>query len=467
VIHIDTGWFNTYGNNDLRFDPERFPDVKAMTDKLRKLGFHVSLWQTTNVGAGNALYKELEAIGGMARRSNGQPYIRPGYAEECGLIDYTNPQTIELLTKRFRELFDMGISVIKVDFGEGSPVDGNFYGYDGYAMRNLYALIYNQALFKMTEDYFGEGNGVIWARSTWAGSQRYPVHWSGDGVARWEDIAGTLRSGLSFGLSGFVFWSHDIGGFTCVPSEELYARWVQFGAFSSHSRAHGEPPREPWKLGPTAEAVYRQFMELRYRLLPYIYSQAVECVSSGLPMLRAMVIDFQNDPTAAFIDDQYLFGDSFLVAPIMMPSGQRRVYLPPGEWVDYWTKETVAGGEWLDVDVPLETLPLWVKAGAVVPMGPLQQYVGEKTLDPLTIELYAPGEAGEFVIHDQENIRVAYRREGGKLVVEVGKTPGAVEVMCYGVAVHGASVNGQATDVSSGRVSFNGQVGAIVEFGIG
>ena len=464
VIHIDTGWFKTIGNNDLRFDPVRFPDPKAMAEKLHKLGFHLSLWQTTNVAAGNQLHQELEEVGGMARRANEAVYNRPGYAEDCGLIDYSNPKTIELLTRRFRELFDMGISVIKVDFGEGSPVDGVFYAYDGYAMRNLYALIYNRAIFKMTEDYYGEGNGVIWARSTWAGSQRYPLHWSGDGVARWEDLAGTLRSGLSFGLSGFVFWSHDIGGFTCVPSEELYARWVQLGAFSSHSRAHGEPPREPWKVGKTAEAVYRQYMELRYRLLPYIYSQGVECVNQGLPMLRALVIDFQDDPTAAFIDDQYLFGDSFLVAPIMTPTGQRRVYLPPGEWIDYWTKESISGSQWLDVDVPLERLPLWVRAGAIIPMGPLQQYVGEKALDPLTVELYAPGEEGKFVIHDQgkDDMRVAYGREDSTLTVEIDPTPGQVELVCYGIQVHRATINDKMIEVNAGRVAFDGQAGALV-----
>jgi alpha-D-xyloside xylohydrolase len=347
-------------------------------------------------------------------------------------------------------------------------VDGVYHGYPGAAMRNLYALLYNQAIFEATEDFFGAGNAAVWARSAWAGSQRYPIHWSGDGVAMWRDLPCTLRSGLSLGLSGFPFWSHDIGGFVGNPTPDLYARWVQLGMFSSHARAHGFPPREPWHYGPRTEAIYRQYAELRYRLLPYIYSQAVEAARASLPLLRALVIEYQNDPNVAHIEDEYLFGDSFLVAPIMDETGQRRVYLPDGDWVDYWSKEVAHGGRWITVQAPLEVLPLWVRAGAIIPLGPAQQYVDEKLLDPLTVELYAPGAAGDFIVHDQgrPDIRIAYIRKGDKLSVTIGPTPGAVELICYGPSVRAASRGTEPlplhADLRSARVCFDGHSGGTV-----
>jgi alpha-D-xyloside xylohydrolase len=445
VIHIDTGWFRTAGNSDLLFDPQRFPNPAGMCARLKEMGFRVTLWQTPNTAAGNALYRELSPINGLVKREDGKIYNRAGYDEDCGLIDYSSKEIVEFMKRKFKGLFDLGVAAIKVDFGEGGPIDGIYQGYPPEVMHNLYALLYNQAVFEATEDYFGKGNGVIWARSTWAGSQRYPVHWSGDGAATWRDLPCTLRSGLGFGLSGFVFWSHDIGGFIGNSTPDLYARWVEVGAFSSHSRAHGEAPREPWHYGEETERIYRKYMELRYRLLPYIYSQAVKCVQSSLPMMRALVIDYQDDPTTASIEDEYLFGDDILVAPIMDPSNRRMAYLPHGAWVDYWTKEVVMGGRWLQLDAPLDILPMWVRGGAIIPMGPVQQFVGEKPLDPLTLELYLPGDAGEMVIHDQDapDIQVSYYRKGDALQVNVSPARSNIVLIVYGLPVRSVSVHGQ------------------------
>lgn len=433
VIHIDTGWYSVIGNCDLKFDPERFPDPEGMFRRLREKGYHVSLWQTPNVAVDNCLYAELKESGALIKRHDGAPYHRAGYVEDCAMPDLSNPAAVAVMREKYAALLRMGASAIKVDFGEGAPTDGLYHNYPGWAMRNLYPLLYNRTVFEITGETLGRGNAIIWARSAWAGCQRYPLHWSGDGVAAWRDLPCTLRSGLSFGLSGFVFWSHDVGGFIGNPTPELYARWIQVGAFTSHCRAHGEPPREPWHYGERTEAIYRQYLDLRYRLLPYIYSQAVECVRQSLPMLRALVIDFQDDPATENIDDEYLFGGSILVAPVMTPENRRRVYLPRGAWVDYWTKQAVAGGQWLDVEAPLETLPLYVRAGAVIPMGPVQQYVDEKPLDPLTVEIYAPAGEGSFTIHDPEKpeIAVRYTREGKGLAVEVDGAPGAVEVLVF------------------------------------
>ena len=456
VIHIDTGWFTEEASCDLKFDPVKFPDPAGMAQRLHEQGFRISVWQWPNMLAGNPMCEEAQSRDFLVKRSDSKAYYQAGYMDDAGVLDYSNPDMVTWIQDKFRELFRLGVDVIKVDFGEGAPVDGCYHEYSGYAMHNLYPLLYSQAVFEVTEDFFGQGKAAIWARSAWAGCQRYPIHWSGDGVATWRDLSCTLRSGLSLGLSGFPFWSHDIGGFVGNPTPELYARWVQLGMLSSHARAHGVPPREPWAYGSQATAVYRRYTELRYRLLPYLYSQAVESVRRSLPLLRALVVEFQDDPTVFAIDDQYLFGDSFLVAPIVDETNRRRVYLPAGDWVDYWTKERVTGGCWLDIEAPLEIVPMWVRAGAIVPMGPVQQYVDEKPLDPLTLELYMPDGQGDFTVHDPDrpNNQVTYTLErdaesGDNLVVTMGPSVGRVELVFYGVSVQAARMNGTSLPVET------------------
>ncbi|MEJ5201990.1 MAG: TIM-barrel domain-containing protein, partial [Anaerolineales bacterium] len=469
VMHIDTGWFKTINNCDLEFDPVRFPDPAGMTARLKEMGFHLSLWQTCNIPVNNSLYLELKDIKGLVLREQGVPYNRPGYEDDCGMPDLTNPEVVAFLQEKYRKLFRQGVSAIKVDFGEGAPPDGVYHRFPSRAMRCLYPLLYNKLVFEVSEEFFGKGNALIWARSAWAGSQRYPLHWSGDGSATWRDLPCTLRSGLSLGLSGFVFWSHDIGGFIGNPTPELYSRWVQLAAFTSHARAHGEPPREPWYYGERAEAIYRRYMELRYRLIPYIYSQAVECVRQSLPMLRALVLEFQDDPTVATIEDEYLFGDSFLVAPIMTPSNERMVYLPEGQWIDYWSKRVVPGNRWLKVKAPLEKLPLWVRAGSIIPMGPVQQFVDEKPLDPLSVELYLPTGEKHFVIYDSRNpeIHVQYRQHDSNLGVEISPTVGQVELFVYGLSVGSATINknsARITPIDGGSlICFDGRSGSQIE----
>jgi alpha-D-xyloside xylohydrolase len=339
--------------------------------------------------------------------------------------------------EKIYDLLDMGVAAIKVDFGEGAPPEAKYHGFPSESMHNLYPLLYGKAMWEVTREAHGQDQSVLWARAAWAGSQRYPVHWSGDGVARFEDLACVLRSALSFGLSGFPFYSHDIGGFSGIPSPELYVRWAQLGLFCSHARCHGEPPREPWAYGNRVEEIFRKYTHLRYRLLPYIYSQAVECGKTSLPMVRALVLEFQDDPTAAVIFNQYLFGNSILVAPVLDQTNRRKVYLPPGTWVDYWTKDICKGPVWRQIEAPLETLPLYIRGGAILPYGPLCQYVDEKLLDPLTLEIYAPGTSESFTIHEPDfmDIKVKYKTDAGNLILETSKAPGMIEVVIFGMEI--------------------------------
>jgi alpha-D-xyloside xylohydrolase len=290
-------------------------------------------------------------------------------------------------------------------------------------------------------------------------------------------------------MSGVPFCSHDVGGFDYSPAAfdrltlegsyrhedfpkdpVVYIRWLQFGAFSSHMRAHGKQPREPWAYGGQAEEIARQYLKLRYRLLPYIYTEAVKCTQTGLPMVRPMVLEYQADLATHRLDLQYLFGQSFLVAPVLTHANKCHVYLPEGDWVDYWTKTVEPGRRWIEVDAPLDVLPLWVRAGAIIPMGPEMAHVEQKALDPLTLGIYAPKAAAAYVVRDEAkpDIPVRYSRQGDELVVEVAAAPGEVEIVLYGVAARNASQAGRSLallDVPSGQlIRFDGREGARVTF---
>lgn len=457
VIHIDTGWYENEWVCDLKFSPSRFPDPGAMMARLREQGFRVCLWQLPNLLIESSLFQEAAEKSYLAKRPYGKPYLFSGFLSDAGLIDYSNPEAVTWIKAKFTELFKMGVAAIKADFGEGAPPDAQYHGGSSESMHNLFPLLYNKAVFEATEAFYGKGEALIWGRSAWAGSQRYPIHWSGDGIARYEDLACVIRSALSFGLSGFPFYSHDVGGFSGLPSPDLYARWIQFGAFSSHVRCHGQPPREPWEYGEQTGAIFRQYTELRYRLLPYIYSEAVECGRTSLPMLRALVLDYQDDPTTYHIEDQYLFGRSILVAPILDETGKRRIYLPAGNWIDYWEKTILHGPCWIEVTAPLAVMPLYIRAGAILPYAPLMQYIGEKVSDPLTVEIYTPRQEGAYTVHefDGREIPIQYHRENGYLVVNTGSTPGEIEIVLFGVQVDKAVLNGQTLKVE--RIAQAGQ----------
>ena len=386
VVHLDVGWFEEDWMCDFEFSQTRFPDPKGMTDELRNMGFRLSMWQLPYIKKENKLYQEAAEKGYFAKTTEG----KVSTPEADGVIDMSNPVAVAWYRGLLGNLFDQGLAVVKVDFGESSEEDAVYHKYEGWEMHNLYPLLYNRAAFEKTVEATGEG--IIWARSAFAGSQRYPLHWGGDTNTDFEGMYHSLRGGLSFGLSGFPFWSHDVGGYYCDVDPEVYVRWVQMGMFSSHTRMHGTTSREPWVFGPEIESIFLKYARLRYRLLPYILSQARLCAAESLPMLRAMVLEFQNDPTTYDIDDQYMFGGSFLVAPVVSFRHSRKVYLPAGcGWYDYWTKERFEGGQWTDYQAPLDVLPLFVRAGSLIPYGEEMQYVGERRGKTVEVEVY-PGE---------------------------------------------------------------------------
>ncbi len=376
VIHLDTGWFKTDWLCEWKFNLERFPDPKGFIQGLKKQGYRVSLWQLPYIAYDAAQYQEAAENSYISKsESKIQGASNFSVNDYAGTIDFTYDKATEWYKGLLKELLDMGVTCIKTDFGEDIHMDATYHDADPKALRNIYSLYYQKAAYEITKEVCGEG--IVWARSAWAGCQRYPLHWGGDSASTWDGLAGSLKGGLHFGLSGFAFWSHDVPGFHSVPnfmntrlSEDVYVRWTQFGVFSSHLRYHGSFKREPWHY-PTIAPIVKDWLNLRYRLMPYILQEAEKTTRSGYPMLRAMYLMHPDDLVCRHIDDQYYFGDDFLVAPVMNSQGVRSVYLPEGKWVNFFTKETFEGPCWLkDIQVPLEEMPVYVRQGASIPMYP-------------------------------------------------------------------------------------------------
>lgn len=377
VIHLDTGWFKTDWLCEWKFNEERFPDPEAFIHGLKDKGFRVSLWQLPYVAEDAEQIDEARAndyIGPLTKKqaSEGSNFSALDYA---GTIDFTYPEATAWYKGLLKRLLDMGVACIKTDFGENIHMDAIYKGMKPELLNNLYALLYQKAAYEITKDVTGDG--IVWARAAWAGCQRYPLHWGGDSCSSWDGMAGSLKGGLHFGLSGFAFWSHDVPGFHTLPNfmnsvvdDDVYMRWTQFGVFSSHIRYHGTNKREPWHY-PNIAPLVKKWWKLRYALIPYILQESRKATESGSTLLQALVFHHPDDRTCWHIDDEYYFGDSFLVAPVMNSDNRRDVYLPEGSWVNFFTGERIEGGRWLkDIEVPLEEMPVYVREGSVIPVYP-------------------------------------------------------------------------------------------------
>ncbi len=377
VIHFDTGWFGTDWQCDYAFASDRFDDPAGMLADLKKDGFHTSLWQLPYFTPKNKFFPELVEKGLYVRNGRGQlPY-------EDVVLDFTNPETVAWYQDKLAGLLKQGVGAIKVDFGEGAPLEGIYAnGRSGLYEHNLYPVRYNRAVAEVTRRTNGEN--IIWARSAWAGSQRYPLHWGGDAATTNTGLQGTLRAGLSLGLSGFTFWSHDVGGFVTESPEELYRRWLPFGFLTSHTRIHGAPPTEPWLYGKDFTDYFRKCAEMKYRLMPYVYSEAVTSSANGWPMMRALLLEFPDDPGAWRVDDEYMFGSSILVAPMMEAGSSRDVYLPgKGKWIDYQTGRVYTPG-WHRIDTAEMPVVIMVKDGTALPILPVAQSTDRLEWNKLT-----------------------------------------------------------------------------------
>lgn len=383
VIHFDTGWFDVDWQCDYKFSENRFQNPQQMLKDLKSQGFHVCLWQLPYFTPKNRYFPELIKKDMYVKNGNGElPY-------EDVVLDFSNPETVKWYQDKLAGLLNIGVSAIKVDFGEAAPLNGIYAsGKSGWYEHNLYPVRYDMAVSEITKKLHNEN--IMWARAAWAGSQRYPLHWGGDAATTNTGMLGTLRAGLSFGLSSFSFWSHDMGGFVKSTPEDLYCRWLPFGFLTSHTRAHGAPPTEPWLYdSKRVQDVFRKSAEMKYRLMPYVYAQAKECTEKGLPMLRALFVEFPDDPGAWKVDDEYLFGSQILVAPLL-ESGitGRTVYLPEGKWIDYQTEKVYEGG-WHRIEAGSLPIIMLVRDGSVLPHLKLAQSTSEMDWSKMSLKVYS------------------------------------------------------------------------------
>ena len=381
VIHLDTGWFRTDWLCEWKFNPERFPDPKGFVQHLKKNGFRVSLWQLPYVAKGAEQLEEAKENRYISQSTKTEDTSTGGASnfsalDYAGTIDFTYPKAVEWYKNQLlKPLLDMGVTCIKTDFGENIHMDHRYHGMTPERLNNIYSLLYQRAAFEVTKEVTGQG--IVWARSAWAGCQRYPLHWGGDSASSWDGLAGSLKGGLHFGLSGFAFWSHDVPGFHSIPDfmnspldENVYVRWTQFGVFSSHMRYHGTCKREPWHY-PNIAPIVKRWWKLRYKLLPYIVEQSEKACQSGYPLVRALLMHHPHDRQVWHIDDEYYFGSEFLVCPVINGDNRRDIYLPEGLWANFFTGERLEGGRWYyDVEVPLDQMPVFVRPGALIRLYP-------------------------------------------------------------------------------------------------
>ena len=393
VFHFDCFWMREFHWCDFEWDPDVFPDPVGMLSRLKARGLRTCVWINPYIAQRSALFEEGARLGHLVRRPDGTVWQWDMWQAGMALVDFTSPDARAWYADKLKSLLDMGVDCFKTDFGERIPTDVVWSdGSDPQGMHNYYTQLYNATVFDLLRRERGEGEAVLFARSATAGGQSFPVHWGGDCASTFEAMAESLRGGLSLGLSGFGFWSHDIGGFEGTPDPALFKRWLAFGLLSSHSRLHGSRSyRVPWDFDDESTVVARAFARLKCRLMPYLYGAAVQAHERGVPVMRAMLLEFPDDPTCHHLDTQYMLGEDLLVAPVLSPDGSVEYYVPEGVWTHLLTGRTVRGPAWRREVHGFDSLPLLVRPHAVLPVGAVDGRPDYDYTDGLTLRVYGAG----------------------------------------------------------------------------
>lgn len=427
VFHFDCYWMQAYQWCDFIWDPQTFPDPEGMIRRYHDRGLKICVWINPYIGQKSYLFKEGKEGGYLVKRSNGSIWQTDLWQPGMALVDFTNPEAVSWYQGKLKELLDMGVDCFKTDFGERVPVRDIQWSDGSCAvdMHNYYTYLYNKTVFALLEKEKGEGGAVLFARSATVGGQQFPAHWGGDCSASYSSMAETLRGGLSLASCGFAFWSHDISGFEQTATADIYKRWCQFGLLSSHSRLHGSSSyRVPWLFDEEACVVLKEMVELKCRLMPYLYRLAVQAHEEGLPLLRPMFMEFPDDRSCLPLDMQYMLGESLLAAPIFKETGEAEYYLPKGTWYNLLTGETLTGPGWEKGSFDYHTMPLLVRQNTILPLGscpdrPDYDYTEDVTL--LLTEFEDGAEAKIYIpdIHGNKVMYVQAVREGQTVTVTV------------------------------------------------
>ncbi|HET6452746.1 MAG TPA: alpha-xylosidase [Spirochaetia bacterium] len=424
VFHFDCFWMKELEWCDFEWDAAQFPDPAATLARLKEKGLRISVWINPYIAQKSRLFDEGMARGFLVRRSDGSVWQWDRWQAGMGLVDFTNPAAVRWYQGHLRRLLEAGVDCFKTDFGERIPTDVSWHdGSDPARMHNYYPYLYNRAVFEVLKETKGEGRALVFARSATVGCQKFPVHWGGDCSATYESMAESLRGGLSLGLSGFGFWSHDISGFEKTATPDLYRRWTAFGLLSSHSRLHGnESYRVPWLFGEESTDVLRYFVQLKCRLMPYLFAAAAEASRDGIPVMRAMVLEFPEDPACAALDRQYMLGPSLLVAPVFTEDGSVSYYLPQGRWTSLISGVVVEGGRWQKERHGYASLPLMVRPGAIVALGANETRPDYDYADGVVFHVFGPveGETSAAVVvspDGREEASLTVLRSGDRIEI--------------------------------------------------
>ncbi len=385
VITLDgRAWQDTDTRFAFEWDKSRYDNPAKVINDLKAMNFKVCIWEYPMISVENDLFDTLDKKGWLIKdkrtgKSFQYDWDMSAFGEvltplpKSGILDFTHPEAYEFWCESHKPLFDLGIDMIKADFGEQIE-DENMLahnGESGQALHNIYTLLYNRCVYEAAQRYSKNGP-FLFSRSAWIGSQNYPSQWGGDPQADWGGLAASIRGGLSWGLSGSPFYATDVGGFyKDTRDAELFVRWIQASVFSAHMRLHGIGQREPWAYGEAAEVCANQALKLRYKLLPYIQKTAQQATASGLPVQRAMVLAFPQDKAAWHFEDQYMFGDDLLVVPCLQPSGEVEFYLPEGNWkmMNDNQNRSFTGGKVHQLTLQLSEIAVFALVGKTIPLG--------------------------------------------------------------------------------------------------
>lgn len=407
VFHFDCFWMKEFHWTDFKWDERVFPDPQGMLKRLKARGLNICVWINPYIAQQSRLFSEGVENDYLVKKPNGDIWQWDLWQPGMALVDFTNPKACKWYASYLHELVDMGVDSFKTDFGERIPTDVVYHnGANPHKMHNYYTQLFNQCVFEVLEARLGKNNAVVFARSATVGGQQFPVHWGGDCYADFESMAESLRGGLSLGLSGFGFWSHDIGGFENTAPASVFKRWLQFGLLSSHSRLHGSRSyRVPWEYDEEAVDVTRKFTKLKARLMPYLYRAAVEANMQGVPVMRAMLVEFFGDPAVEMLDRQYMLGDSLLVAPIFTEEGEVTYYLPQGKWTHLLTDEVVEGGRWFKETYDYLNLPLFVREHTILALGKEEARTDYNFTENIELHLYQlqQGELVQTTVYEKDS----------------------------------------------------------------
>lgn len=460
IFHFDCFWMKEFHWCNFLWDERVFPDPVNMLKRLKERGLKISIWINPYIAQRSHLFKEGMEKGYFLKRPNGDVWQWDKWQAGMAIVDFTNPEACAWYKAKLRTLLEMGVDSFKTDFGERIPTDVVYYdGSDPDKMHNYYSYLYNKVVFELLEEVKGKGEAVVFARSATAGGQQFPVHWGGDCAATFESMAESLRGGLSLGLSGFGYWSHDIGGFESTATPALYKRWTAFGLLSSHSRLHGNSSyRVPWLFDEEAVEVMRYFTKLKCSLMPYLFQTAIQA-TDGVPIMRSMNLEFPFDPACDYLDLQYMLGDNLLVAPVFNETGDVYYYLPEGNWTNLLTNQVVSGGRWLKENHDFMSLPLMVRPNSLLAIGSVNDQPEYDFANQVTLHLFqlAENQTATCQVYDpqgQLDLVVTVTDQRGQLLVQVNGSGKPWQLCLRGI--------NQVAKVSIGEI-LSSELGVIIK----